>query len=171
MRSLSHRVQSNLWSVFIILAMVFFFNKSFDIKNDAWYPRVMIIAVTVMAVLVLVQSYFERKEEERLKAIVRSDDELSTEELAIKMAKEAEEPTPYKDLIFMVGIAVITLFLWEKLSFMLASSICMMGLFLYKKQPIVKSIIITIVTIMLIQISFKNFFTIPLPSPTWWPYF
>ena len=153
--------------------MAFFYFHSYGFNNDTKYPRIIIISVCLLSIIVLLQSYSDIRNEK--KAIIDNEDnednEISTKEIAIQLVKESEEKAPVMDLAVLIITSIGTLFLWKLISFMGAASICMMTLYLYKKQPLVKSLITTITTVLVIQFLFRNVFTIPLPSPDWWPYF
>lgn len=90
---------------------------------------------------------------------------------AADMVEEHEEKVPWTDLVAVVVIAFGSLLLWKPISFLFAGVLAMMALSIYKKRPILKSLIVSVCTVVVIQLIFRNIFTIPLPTPAWWPRF
>jgi len=80
------------------------------------------------------------------------------------MAKKAEETVPWQDLATVIAIAFTSLILWKPLSFLFAGGLGMLVLSLYKKQPLFRSILLATCTVIVIQLIFRNIFTIALEN-------
>lgn len=168
---MTHRQQSNLISALVLGVAAFFFYCSFEIRTDAVYPRVLCIAIAVLSLITIIQTVAESRREAKHPQHKLEKEEMTTEELAEQMAKEAEEKVRWQDILAVTVIAFVSLILWEYVSFLFAGMLGILALSLYKKQPIIRSVLIAVITALAIQFIFRNIFTIPLPSPSWWPYF
>lgn len=168
---MSKRQQSNLVAVIILLISAYFLIASFSISVDGGYPKIVSIALIVFAVLDLLQNIIEAKQESKRYHHEMTEEEMTTEELAERMVSEHEEKVPWQDLVAVIVISFGSLLLWKPISFIFAGILAFMALSIFKKRPIIKSLIIAICTVIVIQLIFRNIFTIPLPSPKWWPMF
>ena len=169
---MTHRQQSNLVAALCIAIAAFFFINSFSINIDSGYPKVICIAIVVLSIVTIIETITEaRKEASSPKQRELTEEEMTTEELAEHMAKEVEESVPWQDLVVVIAVSFISLILWNLISFIFAGALAILALSLYKKRPAVKSILLAICTVIVLQLIFRNIFTIPLPSPSWWPYF
>ncbi len=167
---MTHRQLSNLFCIFFIIVAAFFFYFSFSIHADAIYPRVLCIVLALLACTSVVETIYDKKKEAQ-KHYELNESEMTTEERAEKMAEEAQEPVHWQDIIVVILVSFVSLLLWKPISFLFAGFLGMIALQLYKKQPIIRSVLISFFTILIMQLVFKNIFVIPIPSPNWWPYF
>lgn len=168
---MSKRQQSNIVAVLVLLVSVFFFVESLSISVDGGYPKVICVALAILSAWDFIQNYLDAREERKLPHHELTEDEMTTEELAEHMVSEHDEKVPWQDLVAVVIISFASLILWEYISFLFAGILAIMALSIYKKRPILKSLIVAVCTVVIIQLIFRNIFTIPLPSPSWWPMF
>lgn len=168
---MTHRQQSNLICVLMLAVAAFFFYCSFNVNADGVYPRVLCVLIALLACVSVFETTMEAKKEAKHPHHEIKEEDMTTEELAEKLAAEAQEPVSWKDVVVVAVVAFGSLILWQPLSFMLAGFLGMMALSVYKKRPLLKSAIVSILTVLVIQLIFRNIFTIPIPSPSWWPYF
>lgn len=168
---MTKRQQSAIVAIIVLLLSASFLIGSFFIMVDGVYPRIIAIGMIAFCVIDLFQNFAEGRAEKKLPHHELTETEMTTEELAQHMVEEHEEKVPWKDLVAVVLTAFVSLILWRPISFFFAGIIAMMAISLYKKRPIIKSLIISVCTVVIIQIVFRNIFTIPLPSPGWWPKF
>lgn len=168
---MTKRQQSNIVAIIVLFISVFFLISSFFIKVDAGYPKTICIALIVFSILDLIQNYIDGCQEKKIPYHEMTEAEMTTEELAQHMVEEHAEKVPWTDLVAVIVIAFGSLLLWKPISFLFAGTLAMMALSVYKKRPVLKSLIVSICTVIIIQLIFRNVFTIPLPSPAWWPKF
>lgn len=163
--------QSNIAMIFFLLLAVVFYCGSSSIAVDGDYPKIVSIGLLVLSAIGLAQSFIETRGAGDENARTIGIDAMTTEELAEHMVAQHEEHVPAVDIAAVMGISLISLFLWESIGFIFAGAAAIMALSLLKKRPIFKSLIISVATVLVIQLIFRNIFSIPIPSPSWWPYF
>ena len=168
---MTKRQQSNIVAIIVLITAAFFLVSSFSINVDGGYPRIVCVALIVFTIWDLIQDYLEGRQEKRIPHHELTEAEMTTEELAQHMVEEHEEKVPWTDLVAVVVIAFGSLLLWKPISFLFAGVLAMMALSIYKKRPILKSLIVSVCTVVVIQLIFRNNFTIPLLTPAWWPRF
>ena len=166
---MTHRQQSNLVAFICIIIGVCFFILSFKIKTDGTYPKIVCVALVVLSIISIIENGLEAAREEKNPHRELKEEEMTTEELATHMAKEHEEKVPWMDLIVIIATAFGSLILWKPISFIFAGALAVLVISIYKKRPILKSVILAVCTVVVIQLIFRNIFTIPIPSPSWWP--
>lgn len=168
---MTKRRQSNIVAIIVLIIAVYFLISSFSINVDGGYPKIVCIALIVFAIWDLIQNFLDGRQEKKIPHHEMTEAEMTTEELAQHMVEEHEENVPWTDLVAVIVIAFGSLLLWKPISFLFAGILAMMALSIYKKRPVLKSLIVSICTVIIIQLIFRNIFTIPLPTPVWWPKF
>ena len=151
---------------------IFFFVDSFTVKIDGTYPKVICLAIIALAVITILETMKEaRKEASHPQQHQLREEEMTTEELAEHLAKEVEEKVPWQDLVMVIAVSFGSLILWKPISFLFAGALAIFSISVYKKRPLIRSAVLSACTVVILQLIFRNIFTIPLPSPSWWPYF
>lgn len=146
---------SRMWAVVIILVMAFFLLISRNLKFAAAYPRIMAITTILLGIVTIVLSFRSERESEK------------TEEKGDTITKFDKESIITIGILLVVPL--VSLMLWDVLGFICSAFLCLSGLFIYKKQPIIKSIIVAAALVVTIQYVFGTLFQVPLPMPSWWP--
>ena len=166
---MTHRTESILWSSIIAVVMLIFLYLSFSLRFGAMYARVTIVATLSFALISLILS-LRQKEPEKT---TYSEEELENMEVAerahaLEVMEEGRTPFLSADLLLVIAVSFASALLWEPVSFVYAGFLALLVLFLVKRQPVLKSLIVAAATICIIQYVFGNIFQIPLPSPSWW---
>ena len=165
---MTSRMESILWSSIIVVVMLFFLSLSFKLRYGAMYAQVTIIATLTFA---LISFALSLRKKERTKTTY-SEEELDAmdgaERARVLEALEGGTPFLSTDVLLVIAVSFISALLWEPISFLYSGSLSLLILFLVKRQPIIKSIIVAAATVCVIQYVFGNIFQIPLPSPSWW---
>lgn len=147
---------SRLWAVIIMIVMVFFLWMSKDLEYGATYPRIIGTTVILLGLAIIILSL---KQE-------RKDKESGAEEAAAKQDKKEKMTNA-----MFIAAPLISLMLWESLSFMGSAFFCLVILFLYQKETFNRSIAVAAAVVVALQIVFGHAFQVPLPTPDWWPRF
>jgi len=156
--------------------MIVFFFLSLSLRFGAWYARLSIVSSGVLAAITLVIAIKECRNKGDQPGHVKLAELTDEEKEALSTAEQVsameidEETTPFfsKDVLLVMIVSFVTALLWKSLSFLIAGFLSLLILFLCKKQPLVKSVIVAAVTVVVIQYVFGNLFQIPLPTPSWW---
>lgn len=147
---------SRLWAVIIMIVMVFFLWMSKDLKFGAAYPRIIGTTIILLGLATIILSLKQEKK-----------DKESGVEYATLKRNEKEKIT----IAMVIGVPFILLTLWESLSFMGSAFLCLVILFLYQKETLIRSIAVAAMVVVALQSVFGNAFQVPLPTPNWWPGF
>lgn len=169
---MSHRSASNIIAGICAAGAAFFFIESLSIRIDGGYPKLLCVVLFLLCAYTIVQNVVEGRAEAKKGGVQElKEEDMTTEERAEHMAKEAEEAVPVKDLAVVIAVSFGSVLLWKPLSFVVAGALGLFIISVYKKQPILKSALLAVCTVIVLQLVFRNIFAIPIPTPSWWPRF
>ena len=166
---MTHRTESILWSSIVAVVMLVFLYLSFSLRYGAMYARVTIVASLSFALISLILS-LRKKEPPKTSYSEAELEEMEVVERthALEAMEEGRTPFLSVDVVLVMLVSFVSALLWEQISFVYASFLALLILFLVKRQPVLKSVIVAAATVCIIQYVFGNIFQIPLPSPSWW---